>query len=116
MRIGRLDHAEALQAWRQPLESFPSTADVNQDMLELATVRPTQKAPWQSASRARPRVFIPVFPEPAANSDTAQAFIEAGAEPDILVVRNLTPDGIRQSIANGKTHRNRTESLCCPEV
>ncbi len=31
--------------------------------------------------------------------DTAQAFIEAGAEPDILVVRNLTPDGIRQSIA-----------------
>jgi len=96
-----LTHAEALQAWRQPLEKvFPSTADVNQDMLELATVRPTQKAPWQSASRvARPRVFIPVFPGTSCEYDTAQAFIEAGAEPDILVVRNLTPDGIRQSIA-----------------
>ena len=46
---------------------------------------------------ARPRVLIPVFPGTNCEYDTAKAFADAGAEPEIFVIRNLTADAIRDS-------------------
>ena len=105
-----LTHAEAFAGLASTTgKSFPSTADVNQDMLELATVETDAKAPWQSASRvARPRCFIPVFPGTSCEYDTAQAFIEAGASRHSGYC-NLTSWHQAIDRGNGKTHRNRTD-------
>ncbi|MBQ3068618.1 MAG: phosphoribosylformylglycinamidine synthase subunit PurQ, partial [Clostridia bacterium] len=47
---------------------------------------------------AKPRVLIPVFPGTNCEYDTAKAFARAGAEPEILVVRNLTAADVTASI------------------
>ena len=46
----------------------------------------------------RVKLFIPVFPGTNCEIDTARAFEKAGAKTDILVVRNLTPSAIEETI------------------
>ena len=46
---------------------------------------------------ARPKVLIPVFPGTNCEYDSAKAMRDAGAEPEIIVIRNLTPDAVAQS-------------------
>ena len=47
---------------------------------------------------AKPRVLIPVFPGTNCEYDTARVFQRAGAETDIMVIRNLNMDAIRESV------------------
>ena len=47
----------------------------------------------------RPRVFIPVFPGTNCEVDTARAFQKAGAQVDVLVVKNLSPQDIEETVA-----------------
>jgi phosphoribosylformylglycinamidine synthase len=47
---------------------------------------------------AKPRVFIPVFPGTNCEYDSTKAFERAGAEVDVRVFRNLTSEGIRESV------------------
>ena len=47
---------------------------------------------------ARPRVIIPVFPGTNCEYDSARAFTEAGAEAEILVIRNRTHAEIEASL------------------
>ena len=54
------------------------------------------KAPAIKA--AKPRVFIPVFPGTNCEVDTARAFELAGAEPEILIVKNLSSADIEETI------------------
>ncbi|MBR6633789.1 MAG: phosphoribosylformylglycinamidine synthase [Clostridia bacterium] len=46
----------------------------------------------------RPRVLIPVFPGTNCEYDSARAMREAGAEPEIFVINNLTAQGIADSV------------------
>jgi len=46
----------------------------------------------------RPRVLIPVFPGTNCEYDSARAMREAGAEPEIFVINNLTSAGITDSV------------------
>ncbi len=47
---------------------------------------------------AKPRVLIPVFPGANCEYDTAWAYEKAGAQPEILVLRNLTAAQINESV------------------
>ena len=47
---------------------------------------------------ARPRVVIPAFPGTNCELDTARVFRLAGAEPEILVIKNRTPADIEASV------------------
>lgn len=47
---------------------------------------------------ARPKVLIPAFPGTNCEYDSAKAVSDAGAEPEILVINNLSADGISRSI------------------
>ena len=47
---------------------------------------------------AKPRVLIPVFPGTNCEYDSARAVLEAGAEADIVVIRNLTADDVARSV------------------
>jgi phosphoribosylformylglycinamidine synthase len=46
----------------------------------------------------RPRVFIPIFPGTNCEYDSIRAFKKVGAEVDTMVVRNLTPGEITESV------------------
>ncbi len=47
---------------------------------------------------ARPRVLIPVFPGTNCEYDTARAFLKAGAEPEVMVIRNLSAQAVAESV------------------
>ena len=47
---------------------------------------------------AKPRVLIPVFPGTNCEYDSARAMEKAGAEADIVVIRNLTADDVAKSV------------------
>ncbi|MBS7360118.1 MAG: phosphoribosylformylglycinamidine synthase [Oscillospiraceae bacterium] len=47
---------------------------------------------------AKPKVLIPAFPGTNCEFDSAKAMRDAGAEPEIIVVKNLTSSAITESI------------------
>ena len=47
---------------------------------------------------AKPKVLIPVFPGTNCEFDTAKAMRDAGADPEIFVIKNLTPSDIAESV------------------
>ncbi len=47
---------------------------------------------------AKPKVLIPAFPGTNCEFDSAKAVRDAGAEPEIMVINNLSSDGIRKSV------------------
>ena len=89
---------EALAAWKKPLEKvFPTVAVKGKE--EVAS--PLYKADSIYVCKhkvARPTVFIPVFPGTNCEYDSAAAFERAGADTVIRVFRNLTAQGILDSV------------------
>ncbi len=47
---------------------------------------------------AKPRALIPVFPGTNCEYDSARALVGAGAEADIVVIRNLSADDVARSV------------------
>jgi phosphoribosylformylglycinamidine synthase len=47
---------------------------------------------------AKPQVFIPVFPGTNCEYDSARAWERAGAKAETLVIRNLTPSAVEESV------------------
>lgn len=47
---------------------------------------------------AKPKVLIPAFPGTNCEYDSAKAVNDAGAEAEIIVIKNLTADGIQRSV------------------
>ncbi len=47
---------------------------------------------------AKPKVLIPVFPGTNCEFDSAKAMARAGADPEIIVIKNLTAKGIAESV------------------
>ena len=58
----------------------------------------TEKRVAPSIKCAVPRVLIPVFPGTNCEFDTAKVLRDAGAEPEIIVINNLSSNGISQSV------------------
>ena len=89
---------DLIAVWSGKLEKiFPSFApevEVEKDV-PLFTERYTGAPVIKTA---KPKVFIPVFPGTNCEYDTARAFEKAGADPHVLVVRNLTADAIEETI------------------
>ncbi len=54
--------------------------------------------PAPAVKCARPKVLIPVFPGTNCEYDSARAMADAGAEPEILVINNLSASGIQSSV------------------
>ena len=83
----RCPHLE--EAWKATLEPvFPEKTKEEGSVPAFRFETENRKAP--AVKVAKPRVLIPVFPGTNCEYDTARAFQKAGAEPEILVLRNLT--------------------------
>ena len=54
--------------------------------------------PAPAVKTARPKVLIPAFPGTNCEYDSAKAVADAGAEPQIMVINNLSASGISRSV------------------
>ncbi len=93
--------AEAQEAYTKPLEKiFPTQVKVNKNRRTAATWVPYTKGHSITPQLriAKPKVFIPVFPGTNCEYDSARAWERAGAEAETLVVRNLTPAAVEETV------------------
>lgn len=90
--------SELSKAYEDKLESVYScnikNSGVNMQNFEYTAKE--RKAPLVKC--ARPKVLIPAFPGTNCEYDSAKAVADAGAEPEILVINNLSADGISRSV------------------
>ena len=94
-----LDMAELQELWESKLEP----------VMPYRICKGEEKQPvirYETTSRvapkigiARPHALIPVFPGTNCEYDTARALERAGAEAEIFVINNLTPQAVAESCA-----------------
>ena len=95
----RVEIGDLLFRYEGKLESvFPNNAAENK-------VGPVQNLSYKAKTwsttlykKAEPKVLIPVFPGTNCEYDSARAVREAGAKPEIMVIRNRSSEDIRQSV------------------
>ena len=76
---------------------YPTNAPAKGDNLPtFAYTEGSAAAP--AVKCARPRALIPVFPGTNCEYDSARALEKAGAEADIVVIRNLSADAVAESV------------------
>ena len=98
---GKSISAEMLsKAYEDKLESvYPCNIPTERKKIENFEFKASErKAP--AIKVAKPKVLIPVFPGTNCEFDSAKAVRDAGAEPEIMVIRNLNADHIARSVDN----------------
>ncbi|MCI2047403.1 MAG: phosphoribosylformylglycinamidine synthase [Faecalibacterium sp.] len=92
----RLNSAWLQEVWERKLEPvFPYRKAG--DCVETVTSCLAAPAKAPKVGVAKPKVIIPVFPGTNCEYDTARAFRRAGAEPQVLVINNMTPAAVAES-------------------
>lgn len=102
------------EAWEKPLESvYPTVTEDNDTSGKKInkTAFKVDKVHVCSAKKAKPTVFIPVFPGTNCEFDTARAFEAAGANVITEVFRNLTPEAVKESVAAFKKALDKANIL-----
>lgn len=90
--------SELLQVYESRLESVYPTR-VKTDNKNIEKFEYTAKSyPAPVIKSAKPKVLIPVFPGTNCEYDAARVMYWAGAEPEVVVINNLTAEGISRSI------------------
>ena len=73
-----------------------------------------EKRPAPAVHTAKPLAFIPVFPGTNCEYDTARAVERAGGRAEILVINNLTPADITESIRRAAEMIGRSQMIVLP--
>ncbi len=89
---------DAANAYLSPLESVFSTTAPAAGNAGNCDFYAERKYRNIATKVAKPRVFIPVFPGTNCELDTARKFRLAGAEPEIVVVKNRSASDIEESV------------------
>ena len=89
---------QLVRAWSGTLEKVFASSAPEVPVSHVIPLWEERNSKAPAIKAAKPRVFIPVFPGTNCEYDTARAFARAGAEPDVLVVRNRTPQDIEFTI------------------
>ena len=111
---GEADLAALQEAYEQKLEPvFPYRTVKAGESIPAYTYEVTERvAP--KLQIARPKVFIPVFPGTNCEYDTARAYEAAGAEADILVLKNLSAATVEESIAEAVRRIRESQIIAIP--
>ena len=80
----------------------------------VAYIHDQHAKPRSASLGAKPKVLIPVFPGTNCEFDAAHAFERAGAEADIVVIRNQTPEQLKESIDVIKAKLAESQILMFP--
>ena len=89
---------ELLEVYENKLEPvYPCNLAMEKEEIPAFTFQ-AESRPAPAVHVAKPKALIPVFPGTNCEYDTAKALRDAGADPEIVVVRNLTPSAIAESV------------------
>ena len=96
---GKVAISDIQKAYEDKLESVYS-CNIKSEGKTIPTISYTgaEKTKIASILSAKPKVLIPVFPGTNCEYDTAKAFTKAGAEAEIVVIRNLDSKAISDSV------------------
>ena len=87
-------------AYSEPLEKiFPTK--IKSDKLQIPSDEKNNSKfliLHSSLPKAQPKIFIPVFPGTNCEYDSAKVWRQAGGNPKIFVIRNLTPQAVAESV------------------
>ena len=93
-----VDASELLELYEAKLEPvYSCNIAQSSGNLENFAYSVSQR-PAPAVKSAKPRVLIPAFPGTNCEIDSARAVRDAGAEPEIFVINNLSADGISRSV------------------
>ena len=109
----RIDLAEMQEIYEGKLEKVFKYRGRTGETTERFTYKAeTRVAP--KTSFAKPQAFIPVFPGTNCEYDTARAVERAGGKAEILVINNLTPEKITESIKKASEIISRSQMIVLP--
>jgi phosphoribosylformylglycinamidine synthase len=104
---------ELYDAWTSPLaEIYPETEDPSTS--EADTFTSTFESKRSTTKTKNPKVIIPAFPGTNSEYDSAKAFGEVGAQAEIQVFRNLTPQAVEESLSNLAKSIRKSQILMLP--
>ena len=90
--------AQLQKAYEDKLEGVYS-CNIPDAVTPIETVSTPEKTRVAPAIKvAKPKVLIPVFPGTNCEYDSARAVLDAGAEPEIFVVKNRSAEAISRSV------------------
>ena len=93
-----VDHEALLNAYENKLESvYSCNIPAPEGKLETFSYEGGRRVA-SVIKCAKPKVLIPAFPGTNCEYDSAKAVRDAGAEPEIIVINNLSADGIARSV------------------
>ena len=93
-----IDVQKLQKAYEDKLEAV-YTCNIPDAATPIETVSTPEKSRVAPAVKvAKPKVLIPVFPGTNCEYDSARAVADAGAEPEIFVVKNRSADAISRSV------------------
>ena len=109
-----LDLTEVLGIYEDKLESVYSCniPDTNTPVENFSYVATERKAP--AIKVAKPKILIPAFPGTNCEFDSAKAVRDAGAEPEIIVIKNRTSAGITESVNEFATKLKDAQMIFIP--
>ena len=109
----RVDLAPMQELYEGKLEKvFPYRGHTGETVEAFTHRAETRVAP--AAHVAKPLAFIPVFPGTNCEYDTARAVERAGGKAEILVINNLTPAAITESIRKATEIIARSQMIVLP--
>jgi phosphoribosylformylglycinamidine synthase len=108
-----IDLAPMQEIWERKLEKvFPWHGHEGETTETFTTRVETRPAP--ALHVAKPRVFIPVFPGTNCEYDTARAVERAGGLPQVMVINNLSPEAIAESIRAAAAAISGSQAIVLP--
>lgn len=111
--------AVAVEKWEEPLAEIFRTAAPDK-IGTVPSVQPRQASvsggdrAKATVRTAKPRVFIPVFPGTNCEEDTAAAFRKAGGLVKTLVMKNLSPQEIDETLDEMVKMINKAQIIALP--
>ncbi|MEG2698147.1 MAG: phosphoribosylformylglycinamidine synthase, partial [Ruthenibacterium sp.] len=99
-----------------PYHTLSGAADEKSKTVDTLQFEAVSRVPYSGPAlgKSKPRVLIPVFPGTNCEYDSARAMERAGAQPDIFVINNLTPDAVAQSIAEMRRRIDESQMIFLP--
>jgi len=110
----KLNLVELQKAYEDKLESVYS-CNIPDAVTPIETVSTPEKTRVAPAVKvAKPKVLIPVFPGTNCEYDSAKAVLDAGGEPEIFVIRNMSADAISRSVEDFAKRIGESQMIFVP--
>lgn len=106
---------ELIEAWTGKLEKVFATDSKKTAAMPCEAPLYKERSIFVAKNKTpKPRVFIPAFPGTNCEVDSARAFEKAGAEASVLVVNNLSPAAISETIEKMIKEIRRSQIIMLP--